>query len=86
MAVLSSSQASATSGDVSAAVADAQRREVRKNILLTTPALIVLFCAASGPLVIKLVYSFLSAGDYGGIEWAFSSDGWLSVFMQRDIF
>ncbi len=64
----------------------ARRAGVRKNLLLTTPALIVLFFAASGPLLIMLVYSFLKAGNYGGVAWAFSSDGWANVFMQRDIF
>jgi spermidine/putrescine transport system permease protein len=64
----------------------ARRIEVRRKLLLTTPALIVLFCAASGPLLIMLVYSFLKAGDYGGVEWAISVDGWASVVLQRDIF
>lgn len=64
----------------------ARKQEVRRNILLSTPALIVLFCAASGPLLIMLVYSFLSAGPYGGVEWNFSIDGWFNVVMQRDIF
>jgi len=64
----------------------ARKQEVRRSILLSTPALIVLFCAASGPLLIMAVYSFLSAGPYGGIVWKFSSDGWASVVMQRDIF
>jgi spermidine/putrescine transport system permease protein len=64
----------------------ARRADVRRNFLLTTPALIVLFCAASGPLFIMLIYSFLKAGDYGGVQWSFASDGWASVFLQRDIF
>ncbi|MGI9464206.1 MAG: ABC transporter permease [Aestuariivirgaceae bacterium] len=66
--------------------ADAAQRDVRNRWLLSAPALIVLFCAASGPLVIMLVYSFLKAGDYGGVIWTFSGDGWISVFVQRDIF
>ena len=64
----------------------ARKQEVRRNVLLSTPAMIVLFCAASGPLLIVLLYSFLTAGPYGGIEWEFSMDGWISVFVQRDIF
>ena len=64
----------------------ARRSEVRRKLLLSTPALIVLFCAASGPLLIMLVYSFLTAGSYGGVEWVLSIDGWTSVFIQRDIF
>ena len=66
--------------------AQARRKEVRHNILLTTPALVVLIFAASGPLLIMLIYSFLTAGDYGGVKWALSWDGWTNVFLQRDIF
>ncbi|UCH73611.1 MAG: ABC transporter permease [Rhodospirillales bacterium] len=64
----------------------AGRAEVRRHLLLSTPALIVLFSAASGPLLIMLVYSFLSAGPYGGVEWKISLDGWFNVLLQRDIF
>ena len=60
--------------------------EVRRNILLTTPALIVLFLAASGPLFIMLFYSFLTPGAYGGVEWKSSLDAWFRVFLHRDIF
>ena len=64
----------------------ARKAEVRSRWLLSAPALIVLFCAASGPLAIMLIYSFLTAGDYGGVVWAPSGDGWSNVFLQRDIF
>jgi len=66
--------------------AKAYQREVRRNLLLSTPALIVLFCAASGPLLIMLVFSFLTAGDYGGIKWQFSTEAWFQVAFYRDIF
>ncbi len=72
--------------DGASVVRGVRKREVRRHILLSTPALIVIFCAAAGPLLIMLVYSFLSAGPYGGVEWKFSSDGWFNVFVQRDIF
>lgn len=78
--------ASIRSDQPEATAETARRSEIRGRILLSTPALILLFCAASGPLLIMFVYSFLSPGDYGGVEWKFSSDGWTSVFMQRDIF
>ncbi|MEC9078878.1 MAG: ABC transporter permease [Pseudomonadota bacterium] len=55
-------------------------------MLLSTPALIVLFCAASGPLLIMLVFSFLTAGDYGGIKWQFSTEAWFQVAFYKDIF
>lgn len=64
----------------------AYQQEVRRNLLLSTPALIVLFCAASGPLLIMLVFSFLTAGDYGGIKWQFSTEAWFQVAFYRDIF
>ncbi|MGI9351568.1 MAG: ABC transporter permease [Rhizobiaceae bacterium] len=64
----------------------ALRAEHRRNIFLTTPALIVLFCAASGPLLIMAIFSFLTPGDYGGVQWELSFEGWVSVFMQKDIF
>jgi spermidine/putrescine transport system permease protein len=66
--------------------AQAYQLEVRRNLLLSTPALIVLFCAASGPLLIMLVFSFLTPGDYGGIKWQFSTEAWFQVAFYRDIF
>ena len=65
---------------------DAQRKRTRKNWLLSAPALLVLAFAASGPLLIVLVYSFLSAGEYGGVVWKFSTDAWFNVIFYRDIF
>ena len=61
-------------------------RLTRNRWLLLTPALVILIFAASGPLLITLVYSFLTPGDYGGVEWEFSTDAWFGVLMQRDIF
>lgn len=63
-----------------------EARERKSRWLLLTPALVVLFIAASGPLIIVMIYSFLTAGDYGGVVWKFSFDGWFSVLMQRDFF
>lgn len=64
----------------------ADKQAARRRWLLLAPALIILIFAASGPLLITLVYSFLTAGDYGGVEWQFSGSAWFNVFMQRDIF
>lgn len=61
-------------------------RASRNRWLLLAPALLILIFAASGPLLITLVYSFLAPGDYGGVVWEFSSEAWFNVFMQRDIF
>jgi spermidine/putrescine transport system permease protein len=58
---------------------------VRRWILLL-PAIVVLVCAASGPLLIVLVYSFLTPGEFGGVRWEFSTEGWFRVLFSRDIF
>ena len=39
-----------------------------------------------GPLLIVLVYSFLTPGAYGDVKWKFSPEAWLTVFLERDIF
>ncbi|PTE10081.1 ABC transporter permease [Mesorhizobium helmanticense] len=65
---------------------EAERRDIRDRWLLSAPALIIIFLAATGPLLIVVIYSFLTPGPYGGVVWKFSTDGWLSVLMQRDIF
>ncbi|MDX8432962.1 MULTISPECIES: ABC transporter permease [Mesorhizobium] len=65
---------------------EAERRDVRTRWLLSAPALIIIFLAATGPLLIVLVYSLLTPGAYGDVKWQFSPEAWLSVFMERDIF
>jgi spermidine/putrescine transport system permease protein len=68
------------------AAAAADRRDTRGRWLLSAPALLILLFAAIGPLIIVVIYSFLKKGDYGGVVWQFSSDGWYSVILQKDIF
>ncbi len=63
-----------------------RERQVRRNWLLCVPALVLLVFAASGPLLIVLVYSFLEPGDYSGVIWKFSTEGWFQVVFSRDIF
>ena len=69
-----------------AASAAADRRDTISRWLLSAPALLILLFAAIGPLIIVVIYSFLKKGGYGGVEWEFSSDGWYSVILQKDIF
>ncbi len=64
----------------------ARRREIKSNWLLCLPALVVLFFAASGPLLVMLLYSFLVPANYGGVEYGWSLQGWFKVFLYRDIF
>jgi spermidine/putrescine transport system permease protein len=63
-----------------------EREDIRRRWLLSTPALLIIFVAAAGPLAIVLVYSFLTPGDYGDVKWQLSTDGWASVVFERDIF
>ena len=63
-----------------------QRQSARNGWLLSLPALILLFVAAMGPLVIIVIYSFLTPGEYGNVVWEFSLDGWTGILFTRDIF
>jgi spermidine/putrescine transport system permease protein len=54
--------------------------------LLSLPALVLLGLVASGPLLIVVVYSFLTPGEYGNVVWEFSWDGWIGILFSRDIF
>ena len=66
---------------------NAKRQDTRSRWLLATPALVIIALAAIGPLFIMLAYSFMVKGDYGDVKlWQFSLDGWLSVFLEKDIF
>jgi spermidine/putrescine transport system permease protein len=71
---------------MSPAEENAVRSSARNGWLLSAPALVILFIAASGPLVIVLVYSFLSPGQHGNVVWEFSTDGWVGVLWSKDIF
>ena len=62
------------------------RRQTLRNWLLSSPALALLVVAAAGPLFIVVVYSFLTAGSYGGVVWELSYEGWFRVIFSRDIF
>ena len=46
----------------------------------------LLALAAAGPLLIMVVYSFLTPGQYGNVEWVFSLNGWRSILFTEDIF
>jgi len=67
-------------------IAGEKRRDVRNRWLLSTPALLIILLAATGPLLIVLIYSFLTPGPYGDVVWKFSTDGWFNVLFERDIF
>jgi len=68
------------------AAANALDRQItRRSRLLTLPALIVIGIFGVLPLMIIVVYSFLGAAPYGGVEWHFSTDAYVSFLFQEDI-
>ena len=71
---------------MSAAEGRARAERRRTGWLLSTPALILLALGAVGPLLIVLVYSFLSPGNYAGVARPFTTEAWQAIFVQRDIF
>ncbi|MBP1860166.1 ABC transporter permease [Rhizobium herbae] len=72
--------------DAAGTIEAEKSRDIRKRWLLSLPALLIILLAASGPLLIVLVYSFLTPGPYGDVQWLPSLEGWISVVMEKDIF
>jgi spermidine/putrescine transport system permease protein len=64
----------------------AEKAGVKRNRLLSVPAILVIISFGIFPLVLILIYSFLKAAPYGGVEWKFSTDAYLNFLFQKDIF
>jgi spermidine/putrescine transport system permease protein len=62
------------------------RRRLSVRWALVGPAIVVVGLFGIAPLLITLVYSFLVAGTYGGVEWQFTTDGYTQFLYDRDIF
>ena len=58
----------------------------RSSWSLAAPALALLVVGSIGPLLIVVVYSFLTPGDYSGVQRPFTTHAWEQVFVTRDIF
>ncbi|CAN7591708.1 ABC transporter permease [Rhizobium sp. LjRoot98] len=72
--------------DAAGTIEAEQSKDIRKRWLLSLPALLIILLAATGPLLIVLLYSFLAPGPYGDVQWAPSLEGWIGVFLEKDIF
>lgn len=83
---VSTQSAPVRTGRAEAAEREVRKRDIRTRWLLSAPALAIIICAAAGPLLIVLVYSFLTPGDYGNVKWIFSTKAWVNVVLQQDIF
>ena len=70
-----------------AATASRQRRsETSARALLLAPAMLVIGIFGIVPLFIILVFSFLVSGTYGGVEWQFSTEAYVSFLFERNLF
>jgi spermidine/putrescine transport system permease protein len=67
-------------------LAAAERAASRRRWLLSLPALLIVFLFAVGPLAIIFIYSFLTPGKFGNVEWVFSTEAWFRVLLERDMF
>lgn len=72
--------------DIPGTIEAEKSRDIRKRWLLSLPALLIILVASTGPLLIVLVYSFLTPGAYGDVQWLPALDGWIGVVMEKDIF
>ncbi|MFM2349342.1 MAG: hypothetical protein RIR04_308 [Pseudomonadota bacterium] len=65
---------------------DAQSADARRRWHLALPAVTIIMIFSILPLIVVVLYSVLTPGDYGNIRWVFSTEGWFSVLFERDIF
>lgn len=65
---------------------EAHRADSRARWLMSIPAVALIVFFAAGPLFVMVIYSFLTPGDYGNVEWEFSTQAWVNTILQRDIF
>ncbi len=70
----------------SAAEVRADRSGVRRNWLLLSPTMAIIGVFGILPLFIALTYSFLEADTYGGVRWTFSTEAYVQLLFERDMF
>ena len=58
----------------------------RGRLLLLLPALLAIVGFLVVPLIFIVIYSFLTPGTYGGVEWVFSTDAYVQFLFERDLF
>ncbi len=64
----------------------AARRHIRTRWSLVAPALLIIGLFGICPLLIIVVFSFLTPGTYGGIVWKFSTNAYVQFLFERDLF
>ncbi|RUM25820.1 ABC transporter permease [Rhizobium vallis] len=69
-----------------AADLDIAEAQISHKRWLTTPALLCILLFGMVPLITVLCYSLMQPSEYGGVIGRFSSDAYISLLFQRDIF
>jgi spermidine/putrescine transport system permease protein len=83
---MAASDLPAPSERLAVAQALVRKRWLKSRYGLVGPAIAIVGLFGVLPLLIMLVYSFLQAGDYGGVVWNFSPEAYITFLFQRDIF
>lgn len=66
--------------------AQAEHRQLRRRLLLTSPAMIALLVFLVLPLGIMFLVSVLVPGDYGGVKWdQYSLEAYVNFLYERDL-
>jgi len=63
-----------------------RRKETLVRGMLLSPALLTICGFLIAPLLIVLVYSFLTPGTYGGVIWDWTFDAYIQFLFERDFF
>jgi spermidine/putrescine transport system permease protein len=71
---------------LSASVVAAQKRANRTRVFLLAPGILTILLIGILPLSIVLTYSFMVPGDYGGVKPEFSTDAYVQLVFEEDIF
>ena len=72
--------------DLTSAEARVRHQDLIRRWSLVMPALVVITLFSILPLGLMVIYSFLAPGAYGNVIWDLSAEGWMSVFVERDLF
>lgn len=83
---MAASTAAESSGRANVVLAKGRRAQSRTRALLLAPSMLIIGIFGIVPLFIILIYSFLTAGTYGGVVWEFSTDAYVQFLFERDIF
>lgn len=69
-----------------AAATRRDRRDMTVRAALLSPAMLIIGGFLIAPLLLVLVYSFLTPGTYGGVIWEWTADAYVQFLFEKDFF